>query len=561
MGEHNCRLIEVKHMDRHRIVSQVVLGVPFLVLLFFLMYPVFNVLLRGITYGPGSTLIEVLSVEITYRILSFTMYQAFLSAIFTVLLGLPGAFLLTRFRFKGKSILRAALVVPFILPPIVVVAGFLHMFGPYGIIDSLLMSLANSTKSVFDLSSGLTGILLAHVFYNVPLVLLLVSSALERLDPDIEESAEILGASSFQKLRYIILPRILPSILAAAILTFLFCFMSFPIVLSLGKGRLNTLEVQIWEAYRFSDFGEASTLGLIQIFISLALAFSYIRISKTDKDTSGKTTFAKTFSFSALSREVRLAIIVYFSTILVLVAGPFISIFRAAFYDPINNQLTLKGFSNLFSFESTGSGNAFINTIFYSSTATLLSVVFGIPLAYAHTSRKKATANFASILTLLPLGVSSITVAYGLMLVIAVPLGLTTNPWPLIVIAQTIIGLPFTTRAVEISLRNLDSNLLEQADLLGTSRFERFFFIELPLLAPGILVGAVFAFAMAIGEMSATLFIALPENITLTVAIYRHLNVRRFVEAGAASLVLIIMCLISFIIIEQISESTAGVAL
>jgi thiamine transport system permease protein len=548
-------------MDRHRIVPQLILGVPFLVLLFFLVYPVVNVLIRGIIYGPGSTLIEVLSSEITYRIFNFTIYQAALSALFTVLLGLPGAFLLTRFRFKGKSVVKAALVVPFILPPIVVVTGFLHMLGPYGIIDSILMSLINSTESVFDLSTGLIGILLAHIFYNVPLVLLLVSSALERLDPDVEESAEILGASSFQKFQSIIIPQILPSVLAAAILTFLFCFMSFPIVLSLGKGRLNTLEVQIWEAYRFSDFGEASTLGLIQILISFTLAFSYIRISKTNENTSGKTSFVKTYSFSALSRKARLVIIIYLSTILILVAGPFISIFRAGFYDPINNQFTFKGFNNLFSLESNGSGYAFINTMFYSSTATLLSVLFGIPLAYAHSSHSKATSNFASILTLLPLGVSSITVAYGLMLVIAVPLGLTTNPWPLIIIAQTIIGLPFTTRAVEISLKNLDPNLLDQADLLGTSRLERFFFIELPLLAPGILVGAVFAFAMAIGEMSATLFIALPENITLTVAIYRYLNVRKFVEAGAASLVLIVICLISFIIIERISESTAGVVL
>jgi thiamine transport system permease protein len=381
------------------------------------------------------------------------------------------------------------------------------------------------------------------------------------LDPDIEDSAEILGASPFQKMQRIIIPHILPSILAAAILTFLFCFMSFPIVLALGKGRLNTIEVQIWEAFRFSDYGEASSLVLIQILISLTLAYSYVKISKSDETTSGKTSHVKVYQFLKTNRKQRLLMLLYLFCILVLVAGPFISIIRAAFYDPITNEFTLRGFSHLFALESRGDGNAFVNTIFYSSTATLLAVLFGIPLAYAHKSRSKITSNLTSILTLLPLGVSSITVAYGLMLVIAVPLRLTLNPWPLIVIAQTIIGIPFTTRAIEISLRNIDPNLLDQADLLGTSRIDRFFFIELPLLAPGILVGAVFAFAMAIGEMSATLFIALPENITLTVAIYRHLGVRRFVEAGAASLILVVMCLASFVFIERISESTAGVAL
>ena len=548
-------------MDWHRRLSKLILGLPFLVLLVFLVYPVVSVVLIGILVGPGSTLIEILSSEVTHRIFGFTLIQATLSAILTVIIGLPGAFLLTRFRFKGRPIIRAVLVVPFILPPIVVVTGFLHMLGPYGLVDSLLMTMTKSTESVFDLSSGITGIILAHVFYNVPLVLLLVSAALERLDPDIEESAEILGASPFQKMKRIIMPHILPSILAAAILTFLFCFMSFPIVLALGKGRINTIEVQIWEAFRFSDYGEASSLVLIQILISLTLAYSYVKISKSDETTSGKTAHVRPYQFSKLSRMQRILVLVYLVSIFVLVAGPFISIIRAAFYDPITNEFTLRGFSNLFALESGGDGNAFVNTIFYSTTATLLAVVFGIPLAYAHKSRNKVTSNLTSILTLLPLGVSSITVAYGLMLVIAVPLRLTLNPWPLIVVAQTIIGIPFTTRAVEISLRNIDPNLLDQADLLGTSRFDRFFFIELPLLIPGILVGAVFAFAMAIGEMSATLFIALPENITLTVAIYRHLGVRRFVEAGAASLILVVMCLASFIAIERISESTAGVAL
>ena len=144
---------------------------------------------------------------------------------------------------------------------------------------------------------------------------------------------------------------------------------------------------------------------------------------------------------------------------------------------------------------------------------------------------------------------------------IAVPLGLSTNPWPLIVVAQTVVGLPFSARAIEISLRNIDPNLIEQADILGASRFQRLFFVELPLLAPGILVGGVFAFAMAIGEMSATLFIALPQNYTLAVAIYQYLGVRKFVEAGAAALVLVLVCLAAFLIIEKVSGEDAGGAL
>jgi ABC-type Fe3+ transport system permease subunit len=164
-------------------------------------------------------------------------------------------------------------------------------------------------------------------------------------------------------------------------------------------------------------------------------------------------------------------------------------------------------------------------------------------------------------MVLLPLGISSITIAYGLMTAIAVPTGLNINPWPIIVVAQTIIGLPFTARAIEISLRSIDSHLTEQADSLGASGLQKLFFIELPLLAPGILVGAVFAFAMAIGEMSATLFIALPQNFTLAVAIYDNLGVRKFIEAGASALILVFVCVLAFLTMEKISEGSVGGAL
>ena len=161
-------------------------------------------------------------------------------------------------------------------------------------------------------------------------------------------------------------------------------------------------------------------------------------------------------------------------------------------------------------------------------------------------------------MVLLPLGVSAITLAYGLMITIAVPLGLSSNPWPLIVIAQTLIGVPFSARAIEIAMSKVDPALIEQADSLGASTLQRLFFVELPLIAPGLLVGAVFSFAMAIGEMSATIFLATPENFTLAITIYRDLAVRKFIEAGAASLLLVAICIMAFIVIEKFSENGYG---
>ncbi len=539
----------------------ILLCLPIAILFIFLIFPVVIITVEGLLDESGTSFFDVISSHSTQFTIIFTVSQALVSTILSVAIGLPGALLLSRLEFKVKTLVRALIIIPFVLPPIVVVVGFMQMFGTYGLIDSFVMWILHSPSSVVNIADGLTGIILAHTFYNVPLVILLVSAALERLNSEVEDAAEMLGANAIQRFQRITLPHILPSVVAAAILTFLFCFMSFPIVLALGNGVYKTIEVQIWDSFRWSDYGEASSLVLIQILFTLSLAIAYVRLARGPKQPVTPTSYIRTARFSSYRFEEKILILSYLIFILILIGGPIVAIFRAAVYDPILQRFTFAGFSYLFTSGSNGGLVPLINTLFYGGMATLLSILLGLPLAYAHRSKAKGLPVFSSIMILLPLGISSISMAYGLMTVIAVPTGLNINPWPIIVIAQTIIGLPFTTRSIEISLQNIDPNIIDQADALGASRLQRFFFVELPLLTPGILVGAVFAFAMAIGEMSATLFIALPQNYTLAVAIYNNLGVRKFVQAGASALVLVVFCVIAFLTMEKISEGSTGGAL
>jgi thiamine transport system permease protein len=534
-------------LDRRTLARYALLALPIFLLLIFLVYPVLTVIIQGLVTESGSSFVEVISSPSIQYGIQFTFFQALLSTLLVVLLGLPGAFILARMRFRGKSLVRALMIVPFVLPPIVVVIGFNQMFGAYGVIDSILMWLQSSSLSVFDMATGIPGIILAHTFYNIPLVMLMVSASLERLNPEIEESADLLGATSYQRFRRITLPHIIPSLLAASVLTFLFCFMSFPIILAFGQGRYLTIEAQIWDAFRFFDYGQASSLTLIQLLITLSLAFVYVRLGQQEENNGGPTASIKTIGFSQYRARERILIVGYIVIIITLIIGPIATIVRAAVFNPNNGLYTIDGFTHLLSGGSQGGLTHLVNSLFYAGLATLFSVVLGIPLALAMRSRSRAIPSLASTLILLPLGISSISVAYGLMLTIAVPTGLVTNPWPIIVSA----------RAIEIAMRNIDPQLLDQADSLGASRMQKLFFVELPLLAPGILVGGVFAFAMAIGEMSATYLIALPQNYTLAVAIYANYATRHFVEAGAAALILVIVCVVAFLAMERISEGSA----
>lgn len=535
-----------------------ILAIPLLILAVFIVIPVVFVVVNGLLSQPIGDILDFIFSPLTQFTVAFTFQQAIISTFLTILVGLPGGLILGKLHFRGRSIARALIIVPFVLPPIVVVVGFLQMFGEYGILDSLVMTITGSHESVLNLATGLPGILLAHTFYNAPLVMLLVAAALERLNPEVEESAELLGANSWQKFRRITFPHILPSLAAAGILTFLFCFMSFPIVLAFGEGRLRTIEYRIWDAFRTAQYGDASLLVILQVAITFILALAYIRIGRNSRQGEGETSGVKREKFSDYPVVVRIGVVIYLFFITLLVAGPIASIARSAIFDPVSQTYGMGGFEYLVSAAPSGGLRPLANSLFYAGLATLFAVLLGIPLAYAHKSSSKVLPTLSSTMILLPLGISSITIAYGLMRVIAVPTGFNINPWPLIVIAQTIIGLPFSARSIEISLRSINPEILEQADSLGSSRLQRLFFVELPLLAPGILVGAVFAFAMAIGEMSATLLIALPQNYTLAVAIIHNLAGRDYTWAGSSALVLVIVCVIAFIVIERISEGSTG---
>ncbi|TFG12720.1 iron ABC transporter permease [Candidatus Thorarchaeota archaeon] len=544
---------------KNRLVKYLVLGTPFSILFAFLVFPVFTVVVEGILGGGVDSLITTIGSPTTNRVFTFTIGQAIISTAASFLLGIPGAFVFARMEFPGRNIVRALFVVPFVLPPIVVVVGFMQVFGSGGILDSILKVLLQSSDSVLNLATGAPGIILAHAFYNAPLFIMMVSSSLKTLPEEMEEIAESLGASRTGILRRIIFPHIRSSLFAASILTFLFCFMSFPIVLAFGQGRLMTLEVQIWNAFRFFEYDKASILAFIQILITLVLAYSYVR---TETSTSGYADVkSRVRELAEIGTKWKLVTISYISFALFLLMGPMLAIFLSAVHDPFRDQFTLDGLAYLMQGGLDGGLVPLFNSLFYGGLATLLSLLLGIPLAYVHKSKRFMLPGITSVFTLLPLGISSITMAYGLMLAVAVPLGLTTNPWPLIIIAQTIIGVPFSARSIQIAWEKVNEDVLDQADILGASRMQKLFFVELPLLAPGILVAAVFSFAMAIGEMSATLFLAQPENSTLSVAIYRNLAVRNFVQAGASALILVLICLVAFLVIEYLSESGYGGAL
>ncbi len=543
---------------------------PIIFLILFFYFPVAFIIVQGfVSNGTLSIqpIIDALSRPLDQAAIIFTFQEATISTIITIILSIPGAYVLAKFDFKGKSLSRAVLMVPFVLPSIVVVVGFVRMFGSEGYINMVLKLIFGANFPTFDLASGFLGIVLAHVFYNIPIAILMISAVWERIDTDIEDAAEVLGSSGWHKFKKIVFPLTAPGFISAALLIFLFCFMSFTIVLALGGPYFRTIEVQIWASFLNFDYDRASALAIIQLFLTIVVTIVYLRTNEIYSkrvQTKAKSIKKRLISpDSGLSRKKAVALIGYVAFLVILLTGPLVSVFLTSFFDPYTNSFTLQGYERMLTWATHPNLGIpallpVVNSLFYAIVSTTASVLIGILGAFLTKDSFKKISKIYHVMILAPLGISAITLALGLSLVWG-KIGVFANsPWILIVLAHTLIELPFTTRAIANQIDQMDNEVINASETLGASKLETFFRVELPIIAPGIFVAATLAFAMSIGEMSATYFLAKPQYITMTIVIYQLLGARKFVDAGALSSILILICIFAFYIIEKLSRGEFG---
>src|SRR6185436_11347848 len=180
----------------------------------------------------------------------------------TMLVGLPAAYAVGRYAFRGRSLVRALVTVPFVLPTVVVALAFLAVL-----------------PDRFD--RGWVPILVAHAFFNVAVVVRVVGTFWARLDPRTAEAAATLGASPWRRFREVTLPLLAPALAAAAAIVFLFCFTSFGVVLILGGPRYATIEAEIYnQAVRLFDLRAAAVLSIVQLVCVVAAVWVATRLER-----------------------------------------------------------------------------------------------------------------------------------------------------------------------------------------------------------------------------------------------------------------------------------------
>ena len=525
-------------------------ALPLLVLVVFFAFPVAGMVGRGF-FVDGSLdvagVVEILGRGRVHRVLWFTLWSSALATAVTLLLGLPMAYVLHRLSFPGRRLLRACVLVPFVLPTVVVGVAFRTLLADSGPLGAL------------HLDGTPVAIVAAMVFFNLAVVVRTVGALWEGLDRRREEAAAALGASPLQVLRTVTLPALMPGLASAASVVFLFCATSFGVVLTLGGLRYATVETEIYLlTTQFLDLRAASALSVLQlVVVSLLLyAAQRTRVSREQAlDRAGLRTTTRA------PRRHDAPVLAVSGLVLLLVAAPIAAL--------LVRSLRLGGAWSLQSYrELTGAGaaGALATSWRVAVDATLLSMLLGVLVSVVVSRRPRARLErrglaFLDGLFMLPLGVSAVTLGFGFLITLdQPPLDLRSSA-VLVPIAQALVALPLVVRTLAPVLRGVDPRQRQAAASLGAGPLRVLATVDLPVLWRPLLAAAGFAFAVSLGEFGATSFLARPDRPTLPVLIYQlasRPSEQSFGTALAASVVLCVVAVAVTALVERLRFGSVG---
>ena len=523
-----------------RLVRAALVAVPVTFLAVFFVWPLLTILSRGLSAGA---MVDVLTDPGLRSVAWFTLWQAALSTVVTLVVGVPMAYVVGRFRFPGRRVVLAFTTAAFVLPTVVVGAAFLALLPD-------------------EWHGTVAAIVIAHVFFNYAVVVRTVSGMWAHLDPRLEDAARVLGASRWRVLWEVTLPLLRPALVAAASIVFLFTFTSFGVVLLLGGPSHPTLEVEIYRlTAQVLDLETAAALAVLQLVFLGVLLWWWSR-SQARQAVALKLRPAAETRTRPRTTGQWVLVLANVGVFAALIGVPIARLVERSFATPDGYGLD---WYRALGQPGPGGGRlvdpmaAMRTSLGYAVTAAVLAVALGVCAAMAIAYGRRSGQALDTGL-MLPLGTSAVTIGFGFLITFdEPPLDLRAS-WTLVPLAHALIATPFVVRAVLPVLRSVDPRLREAAAMLGAAPGRTWWEVDRPMLARAASVGAALAFAVSIGEFGATSFLARAGDPTLPIAIARLLGrpgASNVGQAYALSVILMVMTAAVIFAVERFQSSRA----
>lgn len=514
--------------SRRGIVATTVAAIPVVFLGLFFVWPLAATVHRAVfapAFGGQETTVSARAVV---QAAGTTLGLASAGTLLTLAVGLPAAWALYRRRWRGSRLVAAALTAPFVLPTMVVALAFL--------------TLQRDLVPALGVRHGLPAIIAALAFFNVAVILRTVGPALEGMDERLVAAARTLGASRFAAARRVVWPSVRRAVGGATAITFLFCSTSFAIVLVLGGTRVRTLETAAYiELTSFLDLRGAALIALVQACIVAAVAGGVGWLSRPGKyaltQAAPLRPRARRRDAAAIGLALLPALLLTLIPLATLVArslrgtqGPSFAAYR-----------TLLGLS-----EAGGSiAGSVVTSLWIALVASSLALIVAT-LAVAAAAIHPA-ARWVRALTVGPLAVSSVVVGVGLLVALAVPLRSAGSAvtYGLLIAAQALVATPLVVRVLAPVLEGIDPRQSAAAATLGASPLHTVVRVVFPRMRAALASAAGLAFAVAVGEFGASVFLARPGTPTLPTAIMRLLSRPGAENVATASAGAVVLALIA----------------
>jgi iron(III) transport system permease protein len=535
-----------------------------LIIAFFVIYPLSYLVVESFkisaTGGWGiGNYIEFF--KDTYYLKTFgnTLLLSTLLLVTTTVFGVPLAYILARYRHRGKTIFTALILLPIVLPAFAGVFAFIIFFGKYGTLNLLLMDYGLIDEPI-NFIYGRHGLVFIQALHMLPFIVLGLSAGFTNIDPAFEEAAEVEGASGFRRFFTITLPLCTPSYMAGAVLVFLWPFTDWLTPLILGQVDYLPSVSYINIAYHFTDV-HRKYMGIVAVVVSAVICISLFLLARWWVERRKYTGLSKgTTSEGRViepSRWMKAGAYVYMVLIAILVLLIPIVLGLAAFsrrwvFEAFPTYWTLENFRLILLESPVLIKNSFV----FSGIALVFGIAFGLPAAYLIVRTRVPGRDALDFVITLMLAFPGIAIGVSYLLAFWKGIPLATH-WIIMPLALFSRRLPYFLRMAHSSYLQLDTSLEEASEVSGAGKLRTFFNISLPLLLKGVLVGVVMFFIMAFQEISTAIFLYRGGWETLPIGIF--LNWHRGMEFGIAAAMAFLMIVITFILLLIVSRIGGGV--
>lgn len=546
--------------------------VTLVVLLYGVIFPNLSVVMTSFQRAGTWTLAnyrEILSQRIVIEAIASSLGLSVGTVVFCALIGVPLAFLFERFDFPARRIFAALAALPLVLPPLVGTVAFIFLCGETGI-------LAHGIQNLFGLANppwrlrGWTALLLFHTYTMYPFFYVLTGAGLRRIDASLAEAARSLGASKLTVLRRVLLPQLTPSLVAAALLTFMTSMASFSAPLLFG-GDVRVLTLEIFTARQRGDAVMAVTETVILAIISLGALVVFQRYEGTRKFAAAAMKGAPRRRVSIASGTARVFATVAAISFAIILVLPVATLFLVSFAQEgswttqtLPAAYTLGNYRRIFG--DTYAAEVLFNSLTMSAIAAVASLLWSFCIVILLRRRRETRKlvgegwrRLLSLLILIPWALPgtvvavSVAEAYGGPSLLLGSFVLVGTFWILPVI-YFLRFMPLVVRALQASMEQIDPTLEEAAGSLGARTWQKFARVTLPLVWPGAIAGTLLAFVIALGEYVASVLVFVPANRPISIAIASELRDFNLGTAAAYGVVLIVIISISMIVAGRLER-------